>query len=98
MRTYETTKDRCERVSREHKANLLGTKGVYDVKKIIKGDGTNLRPKIHSKEKHLPLRMTDHCEHSRIQDAVAERASVSLRESFDLLKFENPEWKTVDKK
>ena len=75
----------------------MGSKNVYDGKRIIRGDGGFLRPKVQVKEKHLPLRMTEHNEQSRINDAVAERGSVSLRESFDLNLFENPVWKSVDK-
>ena len=57
---------------------------VYDTKKLIKGDGKNLREKVRLKEKHMPLKLAEVDEESRIRDAVKERGSVSLRESFNL--------------
>ena len=66
-------------------------------RRVIKGDGSNLRPKVTIKEKHLPLKLAELDEHSRIQDAVQEREGVSLRESFNLALFENPVWKQIDK-
>lgn len=95
LRNYETTKDRCERVSQIHKASLL-RKTVYDPKKIIM-NGNNLRTKLVSKEKHMPLKLAEVNEPSRIKDGIADRAGVSLRESFDLELFTNPVWKSVDK-
>ena len=46
----------------------------------------------------MPLKLTEVNEGSRAQDAVKEREGVSLRESFDLKLFENPVWKSVEKK
>ena len=45
----------------------------------------------------MPLKLAEVTDQSRIKDAVAERAGVSLRESFDLNLCENPVWKSVDK-
>ena len=61
-------------------------------------NGNNLRPKLLSKEKHMPLKLTDTTDLGRIKESVAERAGVSLRESFNLDIYKNPVWKSVDKK
>ena len=41
--------------------------------------------------------MADVDDQARIKKGVEERASVSLRESFDQNLCENPVWKSVDK-
>ena len=82
LRNYETTKDRCERIYKENNANLLA-KTVYNSKRKINNNGNFLRPKVTSKEKHLPLKLAEVSEQSRLKDAIEERGGVSLRESFD---------------
>lgn len=46
----------------------------------------------------MPLKLTEVNEPSRIKDGIAERAGVSLRETFDLELYNNPVWKSVDKR
>ena len=72
-------------------------KTYLNEKRVIKNDGNFLRPKVQTQDKHLPLKLVEVTDSSRIKDAVAERGSVSLRESFDLNLCENPVWKSVDK-
>ena len=96
LRNYETTKVRCERAQLANKASIL-EKTIYDPKKIVT-NGNNLRPKLLSKEKHMPLKLAEVTDSSRIKDGIAERTGVSLRESFNLEIYQNPVWKSVDKK
>ena len=95
IRNYETSKDRCERMSSMNKANIL-SRTVYDPKRIVV-NGNNLRPKLLSKEKHMPLKLAEVNEPSRIKEGIAERQGVSLRESFNMDMYNNPIWKSVDK-
>ena len=72
-------------------------KTVYNSKRLIKTNGNFLRPKVKTQDKHLPLKMAEVDDQSRIKKGVLERGSVSLRESFDMNLCENPIWKSVDK-
>ena len=95
LRNYETSKDRCERISQVNKANILA-KTIYNPKKIIM-NGNNLRTKLLSKEKHVPLKLAEVNDPERIKEGIAARAGVSLRESFNLELYSNPVWKSVEK-
>ena len=57
-----------------------------------------MRPKALVKEKHLPLKYVEVGEAGRLHDAIKEQAGTSLRESFDNNLYQNPVWKSVDKK
>ena len=95
IRNYETSKDRSNRLELLHKANILN-KMSYDPKKIIT-NGSNLRTKILSKEKHMPLKLADVNEPVRIKNGIEDRCNVSLRESFNMELYKNPVWKSVEK-
>jgi hypothetical protein len=56
-----------------------------------------LRKPLKSMEKHLPLKVKDCDDYSRITKSVAKEASASLREGFDANVFLNPTWKEVKK-
>ena len=58
LRNYETSKDRCERIYKTNQANLLA-KTVYNSKRRVQANGNFLRPKVTSKEKHLPLKLAE---------------------------------------
>ena len=60
------------------------TKTFHNEKRLIKSNGNFLRKKVHTQEKHLPLKLVEVDEPNRIKDAIKERGSVSLRESFDM--------------
>lgn len=57
-----------------------------------------MRKQMRSKEKHLPLKVKDVGEASRIKEAIAERNSTSLAESFDMNLYQHPIYKSIDKK
>ncbi len=73
-------------------------KDFFDAKRQIRPNGNFLRPKVILKEKHMPLKLAEVSEPSRIKDAIDERGSVSLRESFNMQLYEHPVWKSVEKK
>jgi hypothetical protein len=56
-----------------------------------------MRKKIKTFEKHLPIKLVDTDEPSRIKKAVAAEGNASLRESFNLRLFEEPKWKKIEK-
>ena len=45
----------------------------------------------------MPLKFVEVGETERMRDAIKERGSVSLRESFNRNLYNNPVWKSVDK-
>ena len=46
----------------------------------------------------MPLTFAEVGESGRIKEAIDERGSVSLRESFNMKLYEQPVWKSVEKK
>lgn len=62
-----------------------------------KSDGNFLRAKNIMKEKHVPLKLAEVGETSRVREAIKEREGVSLRDSFNHNLYTNPVWKSVDK-
>ena len=65
VRNYETSKDRCDRIEKFNQAGLL-EKVKYDSKRLNFGKGENLRTKVRSMEKHLPLKLSEVREHDRV--------------------------------
>lgn len=47
-----------------------------------------MRKKIKSFEKHLPIKLIDTDEASRVKKAVLAEFNASLRESFDLMLYQ----------
>ena len=45
----------------------------------------------------MPLKLVEVNDASRINDGIAERQGVSLRESFNMDLFNHPVWKSVEK-
>ena len=95
VRNYETSKDRADRMESINKG-LIIAKTTYDPKRIAV-NGNNLRPKLASMEKHVPLKLAEVDDSSRIKERIAEREGVSLRESFNMSLYNHPVWKSVDK-
>lgn len=98
LRNYETTKERCERIYQTNQANLLA-KTFFNEKRRVKPSGANfLRPKMLSKEKHLPLKLNEVNESGRIKESIKERGNTTLAENFNMNLFKNPVYKSVDKR
>ena len=78
-----------------NQGNIL-QRSIYDPKRICV-NGNNLRPKLLSKEKHLPLKLAEVSDAARIKEGIADRQGVSLRESFNMDLYNRPQWKSVEK-
>ena len=94
IRNYETSKERCDRIEREVQSMQLTR---IETNEKIRPKGLQLRKQIKSMEKQCWLRFKETDEGSRVQAAIAKDGNLSLKEDFNLLLFEQPVWKQVDK-
>ena len=96
LRNYEPSKERANRIAHEHKANMLERDFFNERTRIGPATGF-LRKPVKSMEKHLPLKVKDSDDYSRITKQVEKEANASLCEGFDANSFLNPTWKEIKK-
>lgn len=98
LRTYETSKERCDRVEQEHATNTLEMDRFNEKLRGPLHVMKSMRTQVKTMEKHLPIRTTQETdEGARISRAVAEINGKSLCEGFDTLLYLEPIYKPIQK-
>lgn len=94
-RTYLTSKDRATKAE-QYYTSIQPDRPVWNEKRQVKGNFMRPVQKIDHKNAQIKHKKFDEC--ARVTAQVAKTGRDYLPESFDLYTFENPVWKTVDRK